>query len=223
MSDGYVPLWVTARTPGGFSAADPWSPSLDGILAYQVLRARLGEEEFALGMTGHRPLVVCEDLPLRRVEHDGQWWWAASAPQTERAGAFYRWFHRRFDQDAAMRYLPEGVRRVETAAGPYKAYRHRREVTLTPAVRWAAIGDPAAVRALVETVETIGFGGTKGWGVVSAWCVEPDPTAEMAAMYSRPLPVGYARTVGLAGADLQWWGIRPPGRHPEHQTLCVMP
>src|SRR5690606_41719173 len=52
----YEPLTVTAHLATAYSSVDSWSPSLDGILAYWWLREQLGDEEFALGMSGHRPL-----------------------------------------------------------------------------------------------------------------------------------------------------------------------
>src|SRR5690606_581961 len=48
------PLVVTAYLANAFASPDPWSPALEGILAYWWLRETLGEEEFALGMSGQR-------------------------------------------------------------------------------------------------------------------------------------------------------------------------
>lgn len=217
------PLLVTARLAQGYSSSDPWSPSLDAILAYWRLREVLGEEEFVLGMTGHRQLVVA-DLPLARESWGDWWWWQCSSPLPVgggEVGRFERHYHRRFDDAQAYRYAPEGTRAVMTAAGPYKAFRHRRQVVICEAVQWHAIGDASEVRRLLRRCDYIGHGIGRGWGEVVEWSVEPGGD-ERLARHHRPLPYGYAVEHGLRGAPLEW-GLVPPGRDPRSRTLCVMP
>ena len=216
------PLRVRAHLANSFSAADPWSPSLDGILAYYQLRERLGEEEFALGMTGHRPLVTPDDLPLERVTWGEQWWWATSAPIVAVAARYTRHFHRRFDADQAERYLDPRVRRVQVSAGPYKAYRHARTHTVTRQIVWHCIGDGAEIRRLLRLCTAVGFGRGQGYGTVTGWTVTAEGADETLARFWRPLPADYAAAHGVDGPRLAW-GIRPPGRMPENRTLCVMP
>ena len=216
----YEPLVVTAYLATAYSAADAWSPSLDGILAYWWLREHLGEEEFALGTTGHRPLVE-PDLPLGREEHEGLWWWQASAPIVPVVRRAVRHVHRRFDDGIGLRFLPEGTRKVLTSAGPYKSYRHPRTLHVAPYVRWHCIGEAEEIRRLLRRCTHIGFGHTRGFGQVARWEVTPggDPAR---ARFHRPLPVAFAGAHGITGMEMVW-GIRPPGRAPEHQVLCVMP
>ena len=115
------PLKITARLYNGFAAADDWSPTLDGILAYWKLR--LADPDGFLTTQGRSDLMDPADgLPLVKVDDGDLWWWACSSPiyalhQTHRA-----YFHRRFD-DQHERFLPEGTKTVATAAGAYKAYR----------------------------------------------------------------------------------------------------
>lgn len=216
------PLTVTAHLLQGYVAADPWSPALDGILAYWALREQLGEEEFALGMTGQRALTEAE-LPLAvETDADDRWWYQCSAPVAlGEAQQFARHVHRRFD-DQHERYLRDGVKRVETAAGPYKNYRNRSLVRLARAVRWHAVGDAAAIERLLRRCAFVGAGSTHGWGEVARWEVTPDAGGERMARFWRPLPSGFAAAHGVEGLEMRW-GIRPPGRAPEHQALCVMP
>lgn len=214
-------LRVTAHTPAGHVASDPYSPTLDGILAYWALRERLGEEAFALGQSGHADMVEIDDLPLGREVHDGLWWWQVSAPITAPLGRFVRHFHRRFDDAHAPAYLDRGVRKVLTAAGPYKAYRHQRTVALAPAVTWHCIGDREEIARLLRSCSHIGQGGARGWGQVERWQVTVDGDAALARLY-RPLPVAFAEAHGVTGPLLEW-GIRPPGRLLAHRVLCVMP
>lgn len=218
-------LRVVARLANGFTAGDPWSPSLDGILAYWHLRERLGDEAFALGSSGHVPLVAADDLPLERVADaaGAHWWYACSQPVYTTAAQFARFTHRRFDSGLAERYTTEQTRRVLTSGGPYKAYRHRHTVTVPAGgvLTWHALGDAAAVERLLRRCTSVGRGLGRGEGVVLAWRVTADGDARLARLY-RPLPADYAAAHGVTGT-VQRWGIRPPGRLPEHQALCVLP
>lgn len=212
------PLVVTAKLATAYTANDPWSPSLDGLLAYWQLREQLGEEEFALGMTGHRPVVEAQ-LPLGREGYGDWWWWQCSTPLVETVAEFMRYTHRRFDDYAAVDRVT--TRRVETASGPYKEYRIGQTMRVTDAIRWHCIGDAVEIRRLLRLCGTLGRGHTHGYGEVREWLVE-DGGDEQLARFHRPLPVEYAMRNGRSGTTLRW-GIRPPGRVPEHQTICVMP
>jgi hypothetical protein len=212
---------VVAELQQGFVASEPWSPALDGILAYWQVREMLGDDAFALGATGHVPLVT-PDLPLERVAYGDDWWWACSSPISGEAIRFERWYHRRFDLAMAIDHLP-GTKRVLVTAGAYKSYRNRDLVTVPRdrTVTWHCIGDRAAIERLLRRCGSIGRGGGRGNGVVRSWTVTPDGDPDVARRH-RPLPLDYALSIEATGMTMPW-GIRPPGRAPELQRLCVMP
>lgn len=212
------PLIVTAYLASGLAATDPWSPTLDGILAYWQVRESLGEEEFSMGMTGHRAQIEAAP-PLAREEHDGEWWWQSSSPIYETATRYRRATHRRFDDYAAYDRVPESVRRVEVKGGPYKAARIERVMAATPWVRWHCVGDAAEVRRLLRLCANIGYGHTRGYGQVTRWDVAAGGDPEI-ARFRRPVPMAFAEAHGLGGPRMEW-GIRPPAR--DHRALCVMP
>jgi CRISPR type IV-associated protein Csf3 len=219
---GFEPLIVTAYTPAGYTRSDPWSPSLDGILAYWAARELLGDEEFALRSTGQMPLVEIE-LPLAREEWGDMWWWQCSSPvEGPLSQAFSRHTHRRFD-DQHERYLDERVKKVLTAGGPYKVARIRTEVRLVPHVSWHVVGDADEIQRLVRRCSYIGRNATRGSGEVVAWEVRDgnDQTPAM-ARFHRPIPVGFAEEHGVTGL-VSRYGIRPPVWSPDHQTECVLP
>lgn len=218
-----IPLIVTAHLASPYSTSDPWSPALDGILAYWATRERLGEEEFALGMTGHRELVEV-DLPLARVDAGDTWWWACSSPLVDAVQQFDSYTHRRFDDAAALTATPETVRRVLTAGGPYKIYRTRHVRVVAPSVRWHVIGDADEIQRLLARCHNIGAGHTRGWGQVREWTVDPGGNPQT-ARFRRPLPVAFAtdHLEHLGPGTQLVWGIRPPGRRPEQKALCFMP
>lgn len=223
-ADQHVPFSVTAHLPAGYSASDPWSPSLEGLLAYWMLREQLGEEAFALGSIGVDPMRVIgpDDLPLAVDRHEEAWWWVASSPIVASVARFPRWFHRRFDLAEAATYTAEAARTVNVKGGQFKNYRIRREVVLTPTLTWHAMGDPDEVRRLLRRCTHIGYGGAKGYGEVARWEVAADGADESLARTYRPLPAEAATLRGIGGIPMRW-GIRPPGRLPEHQILCMMP
>lgn len=217
------PLLITAYTPAGIARSDHWSPSLDGLLAYWLLREQLGEEEFALGMTGQRAPVIPDNLPLEMVTHGDHWWWACSSPLVKHHGEFLHFYHRRFDAMAAERFLATGKSgRVATSSGRFKAYRLVNRVIVTPWVRWHAIGDAVEIRRLLRLCSSIGAGSTRGQGMVSRWEITGEGADERLARFARPLPVEYAIEHGIGGPLLEW-GIRPPGRLQENRCLCIMP
>ena len=219
------PLTIIAQLMTGFAARDPWSPALDGILAYQVMRQRLGAEAFALAQHRHSEQQPVTGLPLQRIDWDAWWWYAASAPIYQCRAEVVRHVHRRFDARAAERWWGNAGKsgRVLTAAGPYKAARLPLHQYVTPEVRWQVIGDAAAIRPLLDATTHIGARYGIGYGRVRAWTIEPaGDAARQAALCARPLPVGHAMARHLAGPRMIW-GLRPPARHPDNCTECALP
>lgn len=98
---------------------------------------------------------------------------------------------------------------------------HRRLVALTPSVTWHVVGEWGGVERLLRRCSFIGHGVGHGWGEVREWEVTEDGDEDL-ARFHRPLPEAFAREHGREGMRMRW-GIRPPGRAPEHQALCVMP
>lgn len=218
------PVIVRAHLVEGYVAADPWSPALDGILAYWAVREQLGEEEFAATASGHGGAWIEPELPLERIAGpDGLYWWAASSPTSlGLVGRHESFRHRRFD-DGDERWLPEKTGKVQTKAGPFKAYRDRELTVICAALEWACVGDAAGIERLLRRCTHVGAGGARGHGEVLQWEVLPGVEAEAArARTWRPLPVETAISVGAVG-PVREWGVRPPGRDPRARALCVMP
>lgn len=131
-----TPIRIRATLVHGYISRDPWSPALDGILAAVVQRRRLGPDAYVLGGARPSELQTVTGLPIawRTVGADG--WYAVSSPIPVGAPERYRaHFHRRFD-DQHERFLPQGTRKVLTAAGPYKATRLFDTLILVPALEF---------------------------------------------------------------------------------------
>lgn len=217
-------LQIIAHTPAGFASSDPWSPSIDGILAYWHVHEQMGDEAFALGQGRTDLMAPVTGLPVERVEWQDWWWYAVSAPLYQAEGMYQRYYHRRFDADQE-RYLEMAGRsssRVQVNAGPYKNYRRSILIQQTPSVLWHVVGDAAETLRLLNRCTHIGHKTAQGCGRVARWEITPDGDASLPYHY-RPVPVAYAEHHGLPTDVLMHWGLRPPGRLPENQCLCVMP
>jgi CRISPR type IV-associated protein Csf3 len=214
------PIVITAYLLNGFAHNDPWSPAIDGILAYWLMRERLGDEQFALETTNSDALRPVEGLPLGLERHGDWWWWQCSAPIYAAQAEFSRVFHRRFDAQLAERYMVPKKGRISTSAGPLKNFRLTARVTVCDLVQWHVIGDGAEIERLLKRCTAIGHKIGSGNGRVRNWTVEPGGD-EAKARFNRPLPLEFAKSNGIDG-NIMEWSIRPPGRIAENQTLCLI-
>lgn len=214
-----TPLRIRAGLVRGFAAKDPWSPAIDGIIAAVVMRDRIGSEEFVLRGSRNSTLEHVTGLPIEIVRDGDRWWYASSSPLiVDIAGRERRYFHRRFD-DQHERHLVDVVKRVMTAAGPYKSTRLFDTRVIASAVEWHVIGDQTEIERILRRVSQIGGRRGIGYGEVSEWSVTADGDASI-ARHHRPLPVTYAEAHGIDGQRMPW-GLVPPGRL--DPVDCVMP
>lgn len=214
------PIIIKARLLNGFVASDPWSPAIDGILAYEHVRLTLGPDALVEQANRRADIALVTGLPFQVVTHGKTWWYACSSPQYKAIAKQRLAVHRRFDDHEADRLDP-AVKSVKTDAGPYKAARFFDTRILTRHVIWHAIGDIDGVMRLLSNVTAIGKARQRGNGNVVDWEVtEGAAGTENTALYDRPLPVGYAETLGLVGETMPW-GVTPPAR--ASVTECVMP
>lgn len=209
------PLKITAWLAHGFTAQTPWTPSIDGIVAAAVMRERLGPDRYRTPpASGLEPV---EGLPFDVIRHGDHWWYAASSPIIVGAkGREKKFFHRRFD-DNMERFLPEGTKRVQTGTGSYKASRLYDVRVVCRGLRWHAVGDPAEVERLVNTIDQVGGRRAVGFGRVLSWEVSEDGDPRIARGH-RPLPVELQE---IQDAVVLPWGLVPPVRC--SSTDCVMP
>ena len=211
-SPAFRPLTVTAHTPTGFASGDPWSPAIDGIMAWSFMRKKLGAD-FGTNLDLH----PVEGLPLEVISHEGLWWYLAGIPETsEVLHQRYKHFHRRFNSVDAEKWF-QG-RRVETAMGPHKNLRKPHLVTTCASVSWKVVVDPVEIERLVQQVPFIGSGHSRGLGMVARWEVSDGFEGSI----RRAVPVAYAEEHGIRGT-LSMHAIRPPKHIPENSVMCVLP
>lgn len=205
-------LHVTARLQSGVVLdGTPWPMPLDGIMAAAERRSILA---------GSYGIVVdhhCVNLPLVRVR-DGcgaQWVWAASAAATDPDPAVdVRFFHKRFDTQAAETVVDRLPANTDT--GLTKGWRIPLPVTVTASLHWTAAGDPAAVAAILDRVAQLGKKRAHGEGVVIGWDVTDAGPADLDAVLcrdghpSRPIPARAAQALGWTHDTSTHDAIRPP-------------
>lgn len=213
-------LNVKAHLSSGFISSDPWSPALDGIIAYQHMREKLGPEQFAMSQHRTDMMSVVDDLPLAKEEYGGQWWYACSSPIYKSHLERTVHLHRRFSAQRAERFWTDEGKsgKVLVAAGPYKNARLPFIHHITGVVEWNVVGNFAEVSRLLHRVTHIGGRTGAGFGKVIRWEINQGGDEDLARNH-RPLPVEYAKNDGR----VMIWGLRPPVRHPDNRVECVMP
>lgn len=222
------PLKVTARLIGGYGAYDPWSPSLDAVLAYVALRRKLGHDAFYNTPTdrhGDTP-----DLPIARVDVGSDWVWACSWPLPAGANAAdLIHTNKRFDTYYATMLCDNGRKSVvQTKTGPFKSHRTPLRIVACRAVDWHVVGERAGIEDLLSEVTFVGKKHAHGCGQVVRWVVEPEPE-DMSVLHegllqrSVPWAEPFLAQVSPGTyyeADL---GIRPPYWHRAQVRKCAVP
>ena len=216
------PIKVTAHLSNGYASTDPWSPSLENILAYWHLRNTLTDAEFAAGCGGVGELVIVDDLPIGIEKHREHWWYQCSSPLPEKVGEHITHFNRRFDQRQAEDFLwqKKQNRNLPLSSGALKNKRTKVAKLLAKRVSWHCMGDESQIMALLENCTHIGAQISRGYGEVLEWSVEPG-NEKLARLY-RPISVSFAEKHQVDGAKLEW-GIRPNIRDPRNTIECILP
>ncbi|OBK38561.1 hypothetical protein A5658_03310 [Mycobacterium sp. 1245111.1] len=237
------PLIITATTPHGVVLSRPWGIALDGLLA-SVLWHR---DKWAARAAGnwityhHDQVPELYELPLARCgdpDHDPDWHWLATfADLHPHLGADdrpdVRWRTGRTDR-RRLQHLSASIsaRSVSSYSGRYQ---HRTiPVTAHPAAAatWRAVGDPDAIRDLLDELPSIGKHRGVGEGVVTRWEVTSAPGVD-------PWEAGHTHEPGILGRtaparclahhpDISTGpagnaAIRPPYLHAESRTPAYHP
>lgn len=209
-------LRIVAHLRNGYAAEDPWSPAIDGILAYWMLREQIGDE---MDLTPRDQMRPVEGLPLSTSAAGDLWWYDCSSPIVDEATRHVGHFHRRFDATLAECHMQPQKARVNVKAGPMKQSRISLQRIVCAKVTWFAVGDRDEVERLLRRCTHIGRRRAAGMGRVLSWDVTADGDPDAARLH-RPLPASVCDDEQRAVME---WGIRPPAFLRENLTLCRMP
>jgi CRISPR type IV-associated protein Csf3 len=234
VKEAFVPLKITAHLANGYATYDPWSPTIDGPMAYFYFLHKLGPDRFYNQPEGRKHRADDAPLPLKRVKFgDRDFFFAASCPIPKGTPhEATKYYHKRFDTAHADRHVELGRRtKIQTKAGPFKSHRVPIRVLICPTVSWYAVGEPEGVRKLVEQVQFLGKRHAHGHGQVIRWEVEEieeDWSIIKEGRLMRPVPVGFGFEEKLAKPIEEHCisttiGIRPPYHHSTRRRGCLVP
>lgn len=215
------PLKIKAVLSSGFASSFEWSPSIDGIIAYQFMQEKLGADEFieTHGLIDTQEPV--SGLPLEVEKFNGDWWYKSSSPIYSAYCLHKTHIHRRFNSSEAERHSHSKTSKIQTTKGPYKNARILVTKRITPEVVWHAVGDAEECKRLLSGVTHIGAQRRSGFGAVKEWVVTENGDENL-ARFNRPLPKEFAEENKIEGMILEW-PIRPPSRHPDNLRVCIIP
>jgi hypothetical protein len=229
-----VPLTVTAHLQQGVALDVQFGVALDGLIAGLLLRRRLGLAYGAGDPTD--PTVDPEDLdlPFGRCPADaaGNWHWLATCARPARPALdeVHTWTKRLGHRQAelAADRLPQSL---PSHQGRYRAHRRPLVVTVTRALSWRAVADPAAIEELLAPAASVGAHRNSGEGAVLSWQVTPEPDGDpdgfghldAEGRLARPCPPACAARLGITASVLGTAGIRPPYWHPRRQRELAVP
>lgn len=193
-----------------------WPLCLDGLVAWRVLRAELGDA-FGVGELSAEDCAVTDrlDLPLERLDRGDDWVWAASAAVVlDDHGTTAQWVHSRNDLGIYERRVPAPQPRVDEVRAEWKPRRLPMVATVCSGLAWVVESpDPDRLMAILETVTAVGKGWARGAGQVREWTWDDAGDVEWGAVL-RPLPAVSSPLVA---------GVRPPYHHPAQRRPVEVP
>ncbi|UFP97187.1 hypothetical protein [Gloeobacter morelensis] len=223
----HTALRVTAHLASSVCVMDDWSPSLDALLEWAWF------DERGISVSPTSETVQTADLPVARGgdpdRYPGGWWWCVSSPHYTQALQQTDWATKRWEAD--LIYPVDWGRRkatIQTACGPEKSYRLPIFLRSSERIDWWLLGEPTAIKRLLERVTGLGRRRNIGYGQILSWqvCLANNdwhlvgPEGQL----MRPIPVG------AASLNAEWnnqprmlWAPHPPGWMPQNWTLCLMP
>lgn len=214
-------LKITAVLYSGFASSFEWSPSIDGIIAYEFMIEKLGIDAFneTHGVISKQSPV--EGLPIAVEKHNGNWWYQCSRPIYNTFFQHTSYLHRRFNSREAEMFSNSKTTKVQTTKGAYKNARMAITKRIAPDVSWHVVGNKEECARLLSRVTHIGSQRRSGFGLVKEWILSSDGSEETARLF-RALPYDFAVDNGVQGVVIEC-PIRPPSRHPDNIMKCVIP
>lgn len=231
---------VTARLQSGAVLPTVFPAPLDGIIAAQVRKDRLGDAYWQQPEPPPRHLVLRDPhgayipevrawrdrfrhwpLPLVKLRPKGvstsQWVWAATCAVPDGDEIDVRWFHKRGFKQLAAEPRVDRIP-ANPDVGTFKAWRIPAPVTVCSTVTWWALGDPDGIQAVLSRVEAVGKHARQGEGAVLEWRVEDVGPGDWDVVrwlpdgrVARPFPPRYAAWLGVEQPELTVVdSFRPP-------------
>ena len=210
-------LKVIAYISSGIDTSNPWSPSLDGILASAYLEHKLGTDKFNIDMALNKQSTVA-NLDIAKSEGD-EWFYLCSSPifAVDQSQTFTQ--YKRFNHDEHD-LIKMKAKQLQLTKGVHKNTAWNANVKYCEKVEWHVASNKDYVLSLLQDVTHIGANRAAGYGKVDKWAVEEGE--DLLARYYRPLPLNNTICDDLKYHKM-WWGYRPSVRIKSNQAYCNMP
>jgi len=223
MNKNFKPLQITAFLACGIAVYEDWSPQLEGLLIYQILKKKnLVTPNPSFKEARKNMETISPEIPLEQWEGI----YKCSAPVYRYKCEETTKFRKRWEPDGRVNW---GKRKAkfDTSQGAEKSYDLPLFVRLTPRIDWFAMGDCSEIERLLSGVTGIGKKRSHGYGQVIRWEVKEikdDWSLVRDGQLMKPIPTELFPQLGLPlSHDFLQWGYKPPVWLPENKTLCVMP
>lgn len=236
-----IALQVTATMPHGIVLSRPWGVALDGLLASVLWdrrkwAAREAGHHFAFESDGPQetlqlPLATCGD-----PEHDSDWHWMATFadlhPRTDDVvEPDIRWRVSRTDHHRLQQLAPVISKAVADTTGRYQRRLVPVSAHAATHLTWRAVGDPDAIRELLDDLSSIGKHTAVGEGLVRRWEVTETPNVEPwsaghehePGILGRTTPPRCLTNVTTSTGPCGTGALRPPYFHPHSRTTAYQP
>ena len=216
-------LQITAHLSNSIAVYDDWSPQLEGLIVYQLLKEKgIASPNPTTEQVKVNMAVIADSIPFE------QWQgiYKCSGPiykyKTEQTDKF----RKRWEPDGRVNWGKRKAK-IDTSQGKEKSYDLPLFLRLTPRIDWFAVGDKTEIERLLKGVTGLGKKRSHGHGQVHLWEVKKiaeDWSLSKNGQLTKPIPANKYLDLGLIHpCDVVNWGYRPPAWLPENKTLCVMP
>jgi len=223
-SNSYEPLRITAHFRTGI-VVDEWFP-LDGILYYQVMRERFGQEISTVAGGNAQSQKPDPAMPFAVIgAGTPNWYYACSwaQPRPWWIGESVVYWHKRWDE--GIRGLVDFGKRkgkINIAQGEFKAYRMPMFVKHALKVHWYCVGDGTRLEYLLSTIFGIGKKRNTGNGRVTSWKIEQWPE-DWSVLRDGKLTRGVPFWDAPQPANMMNYAIRPPGYMRQNRMQLARP
>lgn len=218
-------LQITARLSTAFGTYDDWSPSLEGILVYQLL------EKNNLLSANPTPQQVVDvqdflrdNLPLKQAALKNESYWCVSSPCYVVKGEQTDRYRKRWDNHENNLNWGKRKPQFKTSEGAEKSYDLPLYTRLASSISWFVVGDKSEIKELLQTVTHIQKKRSYGNGEVREWEIKliyNDYHLWRDNKLMRPVPVKLIDQK-LDNPQLIW-GWRSPAWLSTNKELCYMP
>lgn len=240
----FEPLAITAYLESSVGIGRPEDISLDGILAYEVLRKHFGYSFYMLPdpkevLYFTRLPLEMRGLPDKRIQalQTGEvwidkntpdinpWYWACSSTQMQIRGRDTLYWNKQIAESMTDSIDFQGRRgKIIIEQGQFKSYHMPLTKLIASKVMWYVHGDKEQIASILLSIMAIGKKTSQGNGRVLRWVIEPtmeDYSEWKDGKLMRPLPV-VGNWQEVTPLDMQHIAFRAPQWHPANQGMCVI-